>query len=179
MIDSCEHTECGLCEQCALQQSTIGERTVVGEVISGESQPPEVAPHKQMLTFCPRCFASSEDGSWGDVAIGDGCMNCGSGGTVVIPRWAVDSIREQASWVGKRYYPHAEDKEQVRELRYLRSIAPRIGFKVEAHRDEHDGVETYSVSRGGLSIFSFRSREEAEREGPLRLPYAVPQDFDR
>lgn len=37
-------------------------------------------------------------------------MNCGSGGLVPMPEWAVSSIRFQASWVGKRYYPHDEDR---------------------------------------------------------------------
>jgi hypothetical protein len=72
------------------------------------------------LYFCPRCFATDEDGSWSHTT-GDGlCSNCGATGPAVqLPRWAVASIREQASWIGKRYYPHQEDHERDVERRAL------------------------------------------------------------
>lgn len=79
-----------------------------------------------ILAFCPRCFASNEDGSWGHTAVPelDFCTNCCHGGLVRLPRWAIKSIRVQASWVGKRYYPNEEDHERAEEVRYLRSQMP-------------------------------------------------------
>jgi hypothetical protein len=54
-----------------------------------------------VLLFCPRCFASSRDGSWGGKAEKDFCCNCSTIGSMVrLPLWAVESIRQQASWVG-------------------------------------------------------------------------------
>lgn len=65
--------------------------------------------------FCPQCFADGESGSWEHVVIGDHCTNCGAMGTVRLPVWAITSIRSQASWVGKRYYPNKEDLEIFQE----------------------------------------------------------------
>lgn len=75
--------------------------------------------------FCACCFADDEGGSWGIGTLPSGghCFNCGAGGsTVAIPAWAVESIREQASWVGKRYYPHDEDREANEERKTLRGL---------------------------------------------------------
>lgn len=60
--------------------------------------------------FCPCCFASETSGSWDHVVIGGYCTNCGNGSTVDLPVWAIEEIRRNASWVGKRYYPCDEDK---------------------------------------------------------------------
>jgi hypothetical protein len=79
----------------------------------------------RQLSFCPCCFATEETGSWDHVVTSGYCMNCGNGSCVTLPPWAVDSIREQASWVGKRYYPHREDHERNRELRSLRKAIGR------------------------------------------------------
>jgi hypothetical protein len=66
----------------------------------------------ESIDFCCRCFASSQDGSWGEICSHDYCFNCGAGGFVIsIPVWAIKSIRESASFVGKRYYPDKEDYE--------------------------------------------------------------------
>lgn len=73
----------------------------------------------QIILFCPCCFSSEDGGSWGGQAFESGCANCGNGSTINIPRWSVESIREQASWVGKRYYPNQEDKEACEERRRL------------------------------------------------------------
>jgi hypothetical protein len=73
-------------------------------------------------SFCPCCFADNVGGSWGVGTIGSHCMNCGNGSTVTLPAWAVESIREQASWVGKRYYPHEEDREAYEERKTLRGL---------------------------------------------------------
>lgn len=74
------------------------------------------------LDFCPRCFATSESGSWNHVIVSGYCMNCGNSSTVTLPLWAIESIREQASWVGKRHYPSKEDRQQCAELRALRLL---------------------------------------------------------
>lgn len=90
--------------------------------MEAETEPKKNESHLDLLPFCPGCFATSEDGSWGSVVLGDYCLNCGAGGTVTIPRWAVTSIRRQASWVGKRYYPCDEDFEKYAELKALRAL---------------------------------------------------------
>lgn len=74
------------------------------------------------LDFCPRCFATSESGSWNHVVECGYCTNCGNSSTVSLPFWAIESIREQASWVGKRYYPSKEDRQQYAELLALRLL---------------------------------------------------------
>lgn len=71
--------------------------------------------------FCPRCFASDLSGSWSHTVQDGYCSNCGASPSVRLPEWAVESIREQASWVGKRYYPNDEDTEMATELKELRS----------------------------------------------------------
>ncbi len=77
-----------------------------------------------IIDFCPMCFASTDDSSGGgEIVPNIYCMNCG-GHPIKAPRWAVQSIREQASWVGKRYYPNEEDTERQREIRYFRAHAP-------------------------------------------------------
>lgn len=71
--------------------------------------------------FCPRCLASEEDGSWGGSVDENFCSNCSASGSGIrVPLWAVRSIREQASWVGKRFYPHTEDGDLARERAALR-----------------------------------------------------------
>lgn len=72
------------------------------------------------LRFCPYCFATDEDGSWQHTVDEQFCSNCGAvNSSVPLPRWAVDSIRAQASWVGRRYYPNSEDHEREQERRAL------------------------------------------------------------
>lgn len=95
-----------------------------------------------VVLFCPRCLADERGGSWGGGPEGGGawCSNCGAGPAVVLPAWAVDSVRQQASWVGKRYYPNAEDRELALELRALRVLAcelrPPAGRTVEKTETE-------------------------------------------
>lgn len=131
--------------------------------------------------FCPRCFADDEGGSWGEGVVGNGalCANCGAMGAIAIPAWAVASIREQASWVGKRYYPHAEDREHSREVRYLRSIAPPAAG-VTAEHMEGAKWNHWCVTSGTTSIMPIvaASEEAAIREGRLSLPYPVPTEFE-
>lgn len=75
-----------------------------------------------LVAFCVRCFASSDDSSWGEVLLKEYCMNCGCNGPhLEIPRYDVKEIRRNASWVGKRYYPAEEDRKNREELERLRS----------------------------------------------------------
>jgi hypothetical protein len=83
----------------------------------------KVYPEPDRMTnslFCCLCFASEDGGSWGEGLIEGHCFNCGAGGsTFSLPRYAIQSIREQASWVGKRYYPSLEDLEASEERKRL------------------------------------------------------------
>ena len=73
--------------------------------------------------FCPGCFATENDSSGGGALVPEYCMNCG-GSPITVPRWAALSIRQQASWVGKRYYPNEEDEVRSAELKILRPLLP-------------------------------------------------------
>jgi hypothetical protein len=74
---------------------------------------------EEKVTFCSGCFATNEDGSWQpngwtveDVENGKDCycMNCaGHGEIIIMSKYSANRIRQCASWVGKRYYPHEED----------------------------------------------------------------------
>lgn len=80
-----------------------------------------MATEKQ-IGFCASCFASEEDGSWGHTvtAVGGYCLNCGAGGVVALPTWAIKEIRRNAAWVGARYYPDDATKDERAELLALR-----------------------------------------------------------
>ena len=80
----------------------------------------------QLIAFCPSCMASGDNSSWGGGIDLSHCDNCGHGPPIQIPRWAVESIRQQASWVGKRYYPHQEDRDIHQELEDLRKLIKKF-----------------------------------------------------
>jgi hypothetical protein len=84
------------------------------------------APDRMALvSFCTRCFADDHGGSWGaGVMDGGHCLNCGAGGAISLPRWAVEEIRRSASWVGRRYYPQSEDIEIHEERCALLALVP-------------------------------------------------------
>lgn len=126
-----------------------------------------------IVDFCPRCFADTRGGSWGHTANDWGCTNCGSPSTVAVPAWVVDSVRENASWVGKRYYPCQEDKDDQRELEYLRSLQKREDLQVEQH--EYEGEVFYMVSNGVQTLGSFRDAEAALALGRGQLRIIVPE----
>jgi hypothetical protein len=121
------------------------------------------------IPFCPGCFATSEDGSANHVCDENYCYNCGSGGTVTIPRWAVESIRAQASWVGKRYYPNAEDHIINAELKLLRSRMPdheTDSWKIE---DWAEYTDTPDVPKPKLTL-KRRASKDSSRETSMDLP---------
>lgn len=80
---------------------------------------------KKDVAFCVRCFASEDSGSWCATGSQTWCANCSAGGTLIlIPEYAIKSIREQASWVGRRYYPSEEDLHRQAELKRMREALP-------------------------------------------------------
>lgn len=138
--------------------------------------------HKEPLDFCPVCFASSEGGSWGVGVIGDHCMNCGAGGTVRIPRWAVDSIRAQASWVGRRYYPGPEDRERAAELKALRALPTSFPGR-RAVKDKNEQYRWWVTqdlpgNKNVSSSFKATSAEDAMEASRYSLPYVPAEDLE-
>lgn len=126
------------------------------------------------LWFCPRCFASSDDGSWGLTCDDTYCNNCSSSGTVQLPDWAVQSIREQASWVGKRFYPHAEDHDSGDELRRLRRAMTSFPGRSAHHDDTLSDQWRVEQKRGGVTISVWvdaDSAEDAIEKTKDRLPW--------
>jgi hypothetical protein len=93
--------------------------------------------------FCVRCFASESAGSMGGTISptdkqGALCGNCGAiNAAVPLSPKAIESIREQASWVGKRFYPHGEDidarAERKRLLKQVMTYAGRTAVLAPEH----------------------------------------------
>ena len=156
------------------------------KAIQDQAVKEEKLNHKDQLGFCPLCFASSEGGSWGVGVIGDHCLNCGAGGTIEIPRWAVDSIRAQASWVGRRYYPGPEDVENAGELRNLRAL-PNAFPGRSAEQDKKEKyrwwVKQELPSETGSKSVSMSvkatSAEDAIEASRYLLPYVPEEDLKR
>ena len=90
------------------------------------------------IYFCVCCFASEDGGSWGGGPIrGVGhCTNCGAGGSSFqLPRYAINEIRRNASWVGSRYYPSDDDHERHAELRELRSTVKHFPGRTVEYKE--------------------------------------------
>lgn len=98
----------------------------------------------KLIGFCALCFADENGGSWGETADPQTmfCSNCCANGSIImIPEWAVKSIREQASWVGKRYYPNKEDIEHTEEREALLKLV-----------ETFPGREAYQLSDGRWEV---------------------------
>lgn len=128
--------------------------------------------------FCTRCFASDQNGSWGEIAINNHCYNCGAGGCCIrIPEWAVGFIRSNASWVGKRYYPNPEDLEKNEELKRLRSTISV--FKGRSAKQTANDSLTWEVSQSlesGNKVIVFvkaTSEQEALEKAKTSLPFVT------
>lgn len=123
--------------------------------------------------FCPRCFASDMSGSWDQTVVGNHCYNCGAGPSVRLPDWAVDCIREQASWVGKRYYPNDEDKEMAAELKELRSRMTEFPGRTIEHIDIGQFRVTQRLNERTTHVIVVRAdtQEEAWEKSKTRLPF--------
>jgi len=144
----------------------------------------EADPHHELLNFCARCFASDDGGSWGVGTIDGHCFNCGAGwtGELKLPRWAVESIRAQASWVGRRYYPGPEDQERVAELKALRALPTSF----PGRRAEEDKQEKYRWwvtqdlpgNKNVSSMFKATSAADAIEASRYSLPYVPAEDLE-
>lgn len=123
-----------------------------------------IEDQNELREFCARCFADDKGGSWGSGTSGTGfCTNCCSRATIRIPAWAVASIREQASWVGKRYYSHAEDREAYEERKVLLALVPEFPGRSFEQRD--DGPDQWNVWQklpGGGSVMTIVRAETGE-----------------
>jgi hypothetical protein len=137
------------------------------------------------LTFCVLCFATDEGGSWGGSVESSGtathCFNCGAGGTgFSLPRQAVDEIRKNASWVGKRYYPSSEDFDNREEVQALRALPTKHWGRSatrSAFADDKDKWTVTQLLKGNplhrtVSVFvAAETAEEALEKAKLLLPY--------
>jgi len=126
-----------------------GKKFTIEELMKDFKVKPEPDRMESVL-FCCLYFASGDSSSWGEPVMEGHCFNCGAGGTTFsIPRYAVQSIREQASWVGKRYYPSEEDLENREERkRLLASIENFPGRTVEPAMElDRDGNEVREEGR--------------------------------
>lgn len=166
----------------------MGDPTAVPEVETAEQK--RLAARMEIVDVCPGCFADSRGGSWGEGVSGQWCMNCGSHGTVQMPVWAVDSFRANASWVGKRYYPHQEDISVSRELRYLRSLAPPAPDRMVTQGlyegcNEGGNENAWTVRQKYPDGSTVTTTVKADSIGPavllgqLVLAYPVPESFGK
>jgi hypothetical protein len=135
-----------------------------------------MANKKSLNLFCTRCFASEDNSSWGGEVIPSRCFNCGAGGFVIeIPKWAIDSIRKNASWVGKRYYPSQEDFETAQELKKLRASVSSFNGR-SAKQTSYDPSQwiVSQILSGDTStsiVVSASSEKEALEKAKTLLPY--------
>ena len=112
--------------------------------------------------FCCQCFASESSGSWDHVVVGSFCTNCcGNGTAFPLPKVAIESIRNQASWVGKRYYPHKEDTDLRAEVEALKRDAERYRWLSRKHANP---VEKDWYVYGATGPFLSDSIDAAMRE---------------
>ena len=116
------------------------------------------------------CFASETGGSWNHVVIpmpaGGYCTNCGNGSTVPLPEWAIKSIREQASWVGKRYYPADEDREAQAERSALLALV--TAFPGRAAEPDKLTPGRWMVFQAGPKFTTSTSVEAASADEAMR-----------
>lgn len=132
----------------------------------------------EIILFCPRCFASTDNSSWGEQILEDYCLNCGSGGpSLKIPRWAVKSIRDSASWVGKRYYANEEDKATYEELRRLRATIKEFPGRTATLTEDGESWWVTQELGGGRNVSVIidlkraKTKEAALEKARLELPY--------
>lgn len=137
--------------------------------------------------FCTLCFADTDGGSWGCATVPEAnhCMNCGAGHSLVpLEKWAIESIRKNASWVGKRYYPSKEDKDLAAELRALRKMQTEYPGRSVALAPSATGERNWTVTQrlpGGLSMMVFPqadSAEEAWENSRASLPWVSKEALE-
>lgn len=138
-----------------------------------------------LVDFCPSCFATSENGSWNHVVMGNHCTNCGSsGGIIKLPTFAAEEIRRNASWVGKRYYPAEEDLENSAELKKLRGkMTEYPGRSIELREGAGWIKQVYMVTQKlpkGRSVSVFidaDTPEQAHEKTRTSLPYVEASEL--
>jgi hypothetical protein len=152
----------------------------------GQSEAGKEVDPGELLNFCARCFASDDGGSWGCGTIDGHCFNCGAGwtGELKLPRWAIESIRSQASWVGRRYYPGPEDRENHEEIRRLRAL-PKTFPGRSAERDKEDkyrwwvsqDLPSSTGSKRVTTSVKATSADDAIEASRYSLPYISEEDL--
>lgn len=129
------------------------------------------------VSFCPSCFADEDGGSWDHQAGPHYCLNCGSGSTVTLPKWAVDEIRRNAAWVGARYYPDDETRARRRELHALRKAIGRWPGRTASPIEDAPGM--WRLRQEGSPGAGFTSIETmAPREGDETPVEAIKRTAD-
>lgn len=113
--------------------------------------PSTQADARDVVMFCPGCFADEGGGSWAHNVYktdsGAYCTNCGNGSCVALPKRAVESIRQQASWVGKRYYPHDEDRERYVERQALLALVTEFPGRSAVRLADDPDPPSWNVSQ--------------------------------
>jgi hypothetical protein len=131
----------------------------------------------ELIFFCERCFASSDNSSWGEPILENHCCNCGAGGpSLKIPRYSVEMIRSSAFFVGSRYYPSEEAIEMFEERKRLRGLVKEFpGRTAEPPHEEgaHWSVKQEKPGKLWVSTMAMAATtaEEALHETRLSLPY--------
>lgn len=130
----------------------------------------------KICQFCTRCFASEKNSPWGEIVTNDYCYNCGAGGcSIRIPEWAVDMIRSNASWVGKRYYSNPEDVEKEEELKRLRSTISvfngRTARQMAANPSLWEVSQKLDNNKFTIVFISASSEQEALEKTKTLLPF--------
>jgi len=132
-----------------------------------------------LLDFCVCCFATDEGGPYGEgtITIGENsaCYSCGnSGPSLKIPRWAVDSIRKNGSWVCKRYYPSDEDIEENEMIKRLLATIKEFPGRSAKPSSEPGLWWVEQATKGNtkkMVIVTAGSAEEAMAAAATKLPY--------
>lgn len=101
----------------------------------------------EVVPFCAQCFADDLGGDSGMSAEPGFCMNCGGGDVIKTPRWAIDSIRRNASFVGKRSYPHQEDRERHNERLDLLALVKEFPGRTGERDINYNGDVIYRVTQ--------------------------------
>lgn len=125
--------------------------------------------------FCSNCFADDEGGSWGCGTDRSHCYNCGMGLPVSIPVEAVRNIRKQASWVGKRYYPHEEDIRELKELAYFRT---RAGDPKNRTAEYRHGAWFVSQPSGEGKILSIVTQASSAEDALNKVRHLMPYPIE-
>jgi len=140
------------------------------------------------MLFCVQCFASEIDGSWYHLVErckdDNFCGNCGGHNTACpLPRAAIESIRKQASWVGKRYYPHEEDSQAHLERIELLKLVKAFPGRKALQSDPFNGW--WSIDQkmpdGRTMFITTLAENEADAMESVRfssLPYVSQEQLE-